>query len=119
MKHLVFVYGTLLKNERNHYLLETSKYIDEGYIDGYYMYNLGTYPGISKGKGKVYGQIYEVDDETLSSLDYLEAVGYLYDKIKVNVICNENIYQAYAYEYILEKIENKLNKEKYYWKEIK
>jgi hypothetical protein len=49
MKHLVFVYGTLLKGERNHYLLETSKYIDEGYIDGYYMYNLGTYPGISKG----------------------------------------------------------------------
>ena len=119
MKYLVFVYGTLFYDERNHYLLNTSQFIDEGYIEGFYMYNLGTYPWITKGKGKVYGEVYEVDDETLSSLDYLEAVGYLYDKITVNVVCNNQKYDAYAYEYILEKKENKLNKEIYYWKEIK
>ena len=83
------------------------------------MYNLGTYPGISKGKGKVYGEVYEVDEYTLQLLDQLESVGYLYDKITVNVVCNNQKYDAYAYEYILEKKENKLNKEIYYWKEIK
>ena len=68
MKHLVFVYGTLLTNERNHYLIENAKLIDKGYIENFYMFNLGRYPGIQKGAGKVLGEVYEVDDETLAKL---------------------------------------------------
>ena len=50
----VFVYGTLLNDERNHYLLKDSEYIGSGYIKNYYMFNLSTYPGIQKGNGKVF-----------------------------------------------------------------
>lgn len=120
MKHLVFVYGTLLTNERNHYLIENAKLIDKGYIENFYMFNLGRYPGIQKGAGKVLGEVYEVDDETLAKLDVLEDEGTMYKKIiVVTTLDNKQTVAAYVYEYILNQHQNELDLEVYDWKKIK
>ena len=76
----VFVYGTLMKNYRNHGYLETSTYIGDGSIEGYEIYDLGRYPGIIEGSGTVFGEVYQVTEETVEKLDYLEEEGDLYIK---------------------------------------
>ena len=76
----VFVYGTLMKNYRNHAYLKDATYIGAGVIEGYDMYDLGRYPGIIAGKGKVFGEVYQVTDEIEKQLDYLEEEGDLYIK---------------------------------------
>ena len=116
----VFVYGTLLKEERNHYLLENSEFIGSGYIDNYYMFKLSTYPGIIKGEGKVLGEVYKVNSQKEKLLDQLEEVVYLYDKVLEKVVLDNNEeVNAYVYVYILENKENILNLNEYNWKQIK
>ena len=116
----VFVYGTLLKDERNHYLLENSEYVGKGHINNYYMFNVLTYPGIHSGNGKVLGEVYKVDNKTEKLLDQLEEVGYLYDKVLEKVYLENNIeLNAYVYVYILDKKEDFLHLNEYSWKQIK
>ncbi len=79
-KIYVFVYGTLMKNHRNHGYLKDAIYIGDGVIDGYQMYDLGAYPGIVEGTGSVQGEVYQVTTEIEKRLDYLEEEGDLYLK---------------------------------------
>ena len=74
----VFVYGTLMKNERNHHLINDKDFVNEAKLENYYMFNLGTYPGIFIGNGVILGEVYNVNDDTLKRLDYLEEEGTLY-----------------------------------------
>ena len=114
MNDLVFVYGTLMKGKRNHHLLETSTFIDNGSIEGFYMFDLGTYPGIAKSNynSKVIGEVYKVDEKTMEMLDILEEVGYLYNKEEVEVILNNGeTVNAFVYIYILKEYkEDEVNK---------
>lgn len=81
-KLLVFVYGTLKQGHHNHRLLEDSTYMGKHTIkDGYLMYNLGAYPAVIKQNGEglpVHGEIYEITEATLKSLDVLEGYPELY-----------------------------------------
>lgn len=73
---LVFVYGTLKKGFSNHErFLKGKEKISDAVLHGYNMYSLGRFPGIVVGKGNVYGEVYEVNQETLRRLDALE--GYM------------------------------------------
>lgn len=84
--HTVFVYGTLLKGEINHsYYLCDSTCKGNAAASGYIMYNIGAFPGIVPGEGTVPGELYEVDDETMDNLDYLEGEGSLYIREKTAV----------------------------------
>ncbi len=75
MQHLIFVYGTLRRNERHHHLLENSEYLGLYETDpDYQLFNLGSYPGVTEGNCKVTGEIYRIDDGLLSQLDELENV---------------------------------------------
>ena len=106
MSDLVFVYGTLMKNKRNHHYLNNATFISSSFIEGYFMFDLCTYPGIAKSKynSKVYGEVYKVDKQTMDKLDELEEVGYLYKKEEINVtLDNGQIVKAFVYEYILSK----------------
>ena len=111
MCDLVFVYGTLMKGKRNHHLLKTSTFIDNGSIEGFFMFDLGTYPGVAKSKynSKVIGEVYKVDKQTMDKLDELEEVGYLYNKEEVEVILNNgDTVNAFVYIYILKEYKEEL-----------
>lgn len=70
--HKVFVYGTLKKGYSNHSLLEGSEYLGKAKVYGG-LYLLGCIPFVSlKEKGIVCGEVYKINNHTLSLLDALE-----------------------------------------------
>lgn len=86
----VFVYGTLKNGHGNHRLLARSgsKYLGRCFIEGRYkMLSLGGFPGIvSSGQvpmNRVVGEVYQVDEDTLQSLDWLEGHPKFYERRKV------------------------------------
>jgi len=74
----VIVYGTLKKGGRLHRYMRDSKFIVDVAVTGYKMYDSGFgYPFIAKGdkhKDSVWGEKYEVSDDTLKMLDMVEGV---------------------------------------------
>lgn len=76
---LVFVYGTLLQGEGNH-----SRYLQDDWlvgraaVSGYDMFDIGCFPGVIAGEGRVLGEVYEVDADDMKALDRLEGEGSLY-----------------------------------------
>jgi gamma-glutamylcyclotransferase (GGCT)/AIG2-like uncharacterized protein YtfP len=95
MNHLVFVYGSLKRGYGNHYILDRSaKFVARTRTVGrsYYMVSFGPFPAVMKipssFKEEFYnieGEVYEVDEQTLMSLDALEGNGYLYTREKVGL----------------------------------
>ncbi len=93
--HRVFVYGTLKRGHRNHFLLEASSFVGEAAtLRPYWMITTGVFPvvldAIPADFGfsplAIAGEIYRVDDATLEQLDRLEAEGQVYDR-KVTDVC--------------------------------
>jgi gamma-glutamylcyclotransferase (GGCT)/AIG2-like uncharacterized protein YtfP len=101
----VFVYGSLLSGMGNSGLLSNSKMLGTTISpENFAMVDLGYFPGViidETHPGKVMGEVYEVDDDTLKRLDSLE--GYraqdpksgLYDRMTINT----EIGEAYIYIY--------------------
>lgn len=97
----VFTYGTLMKDQRNHYLLENSKYLGDAYLKDYGLLEIGTYPAAVKMEGfTVYGEVYEVDECTKKDVDQLEDEGNLYKYKNVAVIMNDEEIEVGFYEFI-------------------
>jgi len=67
----VFVYGTLLNGMCRSSALNNSNFKGYGFVHAN-LYDLGSYPAIGLGHGKVYGEIYDVNQQTLSILDQIE-----------------------------------------------
>jgi gamma-glutamylcyclotransferase (GGCT)/AIG2-like uncharacterized protein YtfP/organic hydroperoxide reductase OsmC/OhrA len=82
MRHLVFVYGTLLRGEVNHHLLERADWVGEHRTEPRFsLVRLGPYPGlIAGGHTAVLGELYRVDQAGLGALDVLEEYPRLYDR---------------------------------------
>jgi len=84
--HRVFVYGTLLTGMSNHELLSGAKRIakqarTEREFD---MYDLGSFPGLVRGGiNAVVGEVYEVDSDTLESMDRLEGHPHFYHRTNI------------------------------------
>jgi gamma-glutamylcyclotransferase (GGCT)/AIG2-like uncharacterized protein YtfP len=104
MKNLVFVYGTLRKNEGNHRLLSYAKLIAaQAWTKGKLIDTGFGYPAMGLNSAKwTYGELYEVDEDTLSRLDQLEGFhgnqqSNLYDRITQRVITDQGHHQAYVY----------------------
>ena len=95
----VFVYGTLMRGHINHsYYLSKSKFLGEAELDGYAMYSVSSFPGIvSETSGKVKGEVYSVNEETLRKLDSLEGEGSLYIKKMVDIQVNNETIQGFVY----------------------
>ncbi|PVU77691.1 gamma-glutamylcyclotransferase [Acidianus hospitalis] len=68
----LFAYGTLRYGFELHHLLKDSRFVGLGFIEGYKMYDIGNYPGVVRGDGIVWGEVYEIKDELISLLDEVE-----------------------------------------------
>jgi gamma-glutamylcyclotransferase (GGCT)/AIG2-like uncharacterized protein YtfP len=70
----IFVYGTLLRGERNHHLIGTSRFAGEARTaSGFELRDFGEFPAMVRGgTGYVVGEVYVVGPEALSELDRLE-----------------------------------------------
>mmetsp|Transcript_26538 Transcript_26538/g.66530 ORF Transcript_26538/g.66530 Transcript_26538/m.66530 type:complete len:156 (+) Transcript_26538:359-826(+) len=89
--HYVFVYGTLMHTFPNHFHVDSADYLgDFQTFDPYPLVVGGPFfsPYLLDRVGdgfRVTGELYAVDDATLSDLDALENVGKNYDKRRVAV----------------------------------
>jgi gamma-glutamylaminecyclotransferase len=85
MRHLVFVYGTLLRGEVNNRLLDGAELLGSHRTEACYtLYDLGAYPGLSRGgRTAVSGEVYRVDEAVLRQLDRLEDYPRLYDRVLI------------------------------------
>ena len=95
----VFVYGTLMRGENNHHFLENSTFIRTAALKGYELYNVGWYPAIIQGEGIIPGELYEVPENDMASIDMLEGEGSLYIR-KCELTADGSL--AYIYEYAQE-----------------
>ena len=103
-EEIIFVYGTLMRGETNAHYLDNSKKIGNGYIDGYQLLQLDGYPGIIPGEGKVFGELYIVDEKTKEQLDILEGDEYHYSIGMID--CDNKLIEAHFYEFIpLDEVE--------------
>lgn len=102
---LMFVYGSLMKGFPNHYLLEKAEFITTAKIKGL-LYSLPYgYPALVDGDEWAFGEVYNVDDETLKAVDNLEGynedgINNLYDRIKADAAFeNGAIAKVFIYKY--------------------
>ncbi len=98
---LIFVYGTLLKGQRNyHHYLSPREPVSKGTLEGYALYDLGTFPGIVPSEEKVKGEVYLVDSKELASIDRLEGEGNLYLREREKIELSSGIkIEAFVYFY--------------------
>lgn len=89
-KPRVFVYGTLKSGEANNPLLtdnDAVKLGDYTLVGPYRMFSLGGYPGVCRcpgeSDGEIVGEVWEVSEECLHSLDLLEGHPEYYARTKV------------------------------------
>ncbi|PTO80018.1 gamma-glutamylcyclotransferase family protein [Vibrio splendidus] len=104
MQHLVFVYGTLRKDQSNHHYLKQCECL--GRFDTpeqYALFDLVAYPAMIFGKKSVAGEVYIINDEILESLDWLEDVPVEYRREQIETIFG----LAWVYLYQLDLTANK------------
>ncbi|HZG75058.1 MAG TPA: gamma-glutamylcyclotransferase [Paenibacillus sp.] len=110
---LVFVYGTLLRGEANHRRLRDAKArAATAVVEGGTLYDTGRgYPAMmleprpGDGNATVRGEVYEVDEATLRSLDELE--DYYgpndprneYERVRIEVVTEDGSLEAWTYVY--------------------
>jgi gamma-glutamylcyclotransferase (GGCT)/AIG2-like uncharacterized protein YtfP len=84
LTHL-FVYGSLLRGEPNHRLLEHAVFVGPARTrPSFTLFSLGPYPAmVAEGSTAIVGEIFDVDPPTLLRLDRLEGVPRFYDRVQV------------------------------------
>jgi gamma-glutamylcyclotransferase (GGCT)/AIG2-like uncharacterized protein YtfP len=96
--HKIFVYGTLKQGFGNWAAyLSKAKMLGTCAIDGI-MFHLGGYPAINLEEPllKIKGEVYEIDENTLTMLDGLEGVPYHYNRSQVHTPYSEKTW-VYIY----------------------
>ena len=95
----VFVYGSLKRGYWNNTLLRDSKFLHNATtVDSKFdMYDLGSFPAVVRGVSKIYGEVYSIDEETLSKLDALEGNGSFYNREEILVDCDGEHSRAWIY----------------------
>ena len=79
---LLFVYGTLRRNEVGHGLLRRATFLGEATTTpGYVLLDLGEYPGlVDAGETAVHGELYQVSASCLDDLDEYEGCPVLFHR---------------------------------------
>lgn len=89
MAEKVFVYGTLRKGDERAHFLDGARLLGTRTLEGFDLFDLGSYPGVIHGSGTVVGELYELaSDHALVLLDHVEGIHArppLYKRISVEV----------------------------------
>lgn len=87
---LLFVYG-LLRHEfqLNNLVGGLWRFYSTGYMEGYDMQSLGSYPAAVPGPGRVWGELYWVRDDELHRIDEVEEG---YERVEVEVVVTGRYY---------------------------
>jgi gamma-glutamylcyclotransferase (GGCT)/AIG2-like uncharacterized protein YtfP len=93
---ILFVYGTLKRDQRNHGLMREARFLGEAVTDPRYtLLDLGPFPGmIEGGSTAVYGELYEVGPHLLARLDRHEGVPRFYVR-KPILLCASDSADSY------------------------
>lgn len=103
---VIFVYGTLQRNDCRHHLLKDSISLGEAVAEPHYLlYNLGSYPGlveVAAVAGRhISGELYAVTSECLSQLDEVEGVAeQLYERRKISLMPPHKEVDSESYFYL-------------------
>jgi gamma-glutamylcyclotransferase (GGCT)/AIG2-like uncharacterized protein YtfP len=102
MGHLVFVYGTLKRDQANHLLLEDESFRGEATTARDYTMGNAGFPVALSARvdtpvGKIRGEVYRVGPRTMRALDKLENEGQMYHRTVVPIIHNGQERQALMY----------------------
>jgi gamma-glutamylcyclotransferase (GGCT)/AIG2-like uncharacterized protein YtfP len=118
MIHYLFVYGTLMKNCKNHKIYLEGKYKTscEAHVSGKIFHlKHKMYPALLRGHGRVYGELYEIMNpkEAFKQMDLLENYyhdnAYASEYLRVPVTVekeNGETVQAYVYFYHITDIDD-------------
>lgn len=68
----LFVYGTLMAGESNHWWLKGAEFLGSDELENAQLFNIGAYPMLFHGDGIVVGELYQVSLQTMQLLDRLE-----------------------------------------------
>jgi gamma-glutamylaminecyclotransferase len=92
-QHLVFVYGTLMRDEINHRLLATARFVAEAHTEPCFeLFDLGHFPAMNTGgQTMVRGEVYAVDDQTLVRLDRLEGHPEFYQRTPIRLADGQEV----------------------------
>jgi len=96
---LLFVYGTLKRDQRNHHLLADQRFVGPAAtVAGYRLCDLGSHPGMVPHPhgGPVRGEVFDVSESCTDELDEFEEVPTLFDRKQVELT---NGTTAWAYLY--------------------
>ena len=102
----VFVYGTLKRGFRLHHNMREARFLGTGFVDGFAMYRVEWYPAIIETQdqpGRIFGEVFEVNDDTLAILDEVEDRGILYERFtrQVQMLSGlEGTVEALLYVYL-------------------
>jgi gamma-glutamylaminecyclotransferase len=92
-QHLIFTYGTLMRDEINHRLLTTARFVAEAQTEPCFeLFDLGHFPAMSAGgQTVVRGEVYAVDDQTLVRLDRLEGHPEFYQRTPIRLADGQEV----------------------------
>jgi gamma-glutamylcyclotransferase (GGCT)/AIG2-like uncharacterized protein YtfP len=96
---LLFVYGTLMRGYGLHALLAPgATLVGEGTVRGRLL-DLGRYPGLVEGAGRIHGEVYRLDDsELLPVLDREEGYNFVRRRAVVTLAGGRRV-SAWLYRY--------------------
>ncbi len=92
---MIFVYGTLKNGYSNHYFLNGAYFIDDAATKEKYALYVSGIPYLFKDEkiSRIYGEVYEVDFDTLMRVDILEGHPNWYKREIADVyLLNKRIY---------------------------
>lgn len=87
---LLFTYGLLRSGfQLNKLVGGLSRFYSTGYIEGYDMQSLGSYPAAVPGPGRIWGELYWVRSDELRRIDVVEDG---YERVEVEVVVTGRYY---------------------------
>ncbi|MCP8970061.1 gamma-glutamylcyclotransferase family protein [Ectobacillus ponti] len=100
---LLFVYGTLRKDEHNHHYLEGAECVAEVCWTAGRLHDTGLgYPALEEAEGQVYGELYRITEAHLPAIDELEdyvegSTDNLYERVTRQIMTETGAHEAFVY----------------------